>query len=134
MESLRPSAREGSVRCKRSKTRGSSSSGIPAPVSETSSALRAIELAPYDVCVNSVCPGYILTDLAAEGEMSEEEIGEYTSKIPPDGYGRAEGVVGAFLGSDEASLVTGTHVEVEAFMALVKMYALTMVEWYRVFR
>src|SRR5215207_2455605 len=43
MESPRPappSAREGSVLWKRSKTRGSSSSGIPTPVSETSSATR----------------------------------------------------------------------------------------------
>jgi 3-oxoacyl-[acyl-carrier protein] reductase len=71
----------------------------------------AIELAPYNVCVNSVCPGYILTDPAAEGGMFEEEIGEYTSKIPMDRYGRAEEMAGAFafLGSDEASFIAGTE-------------------------
>jgi 3-oxoacyl-[acyl-carrier protein] reductase len=71
----------------------------------------AIELAPYNVCVNSVCPGYILTDLAAEGGMFEEEIGENTSKIPLDRYGRAEEMAGAFafLGSDEASFIAGTE-------------------------
>lgn len=75
----------------------------------------AIELAPHNIRVNSVCPGFILTDLALEGGMSEEEIRDYTSKIPLNRYGRVEEVANAFafLASDEASFITGTELVVD---------------------
>jgi 3-oxoacyl-[acyl-carrier protein] reductase len=75
----------------------------------------AIELAPHNIRVNSVCPGFILTDLVQEGGMSEEEIREYTSKIPLNRYGRVEEVASAFafLASDEASFITGAELVVD---------------------
>lgn len=75
----------------------------------------AIELAPYNIRVNSVCPGFILTDLVQEGGMSEEEIRDYTSKIPLGRYGRVEEVANAFafLASDEASFITGAELVVD---------------------
>jgi 3-oxoacyl-[acyl-carrier protein] reductase len=75
----------------------------------------AIELAPYNIRVNSVCPGFILTDLVQEGGMPEEEIRAYTSKIPLDRYGRVEEVANAFafLASDEASFITGAELVVD---------------------
>jgi 3-oxoacyl-[acyl-carrier protein] reductase len=75
----------------------------------------AIELAPYNIRVNSVCPGFILTDLAQEGGLSEEEIRDYTSKIPLRRYGRVEEVASAFayLASDEASFITGAELVVD---------------------
>ena len=75
----------------------------------------AIELAPHNIRVNSVCPGFIFTDLALEGGMSEEEIRAYTSKIPLNRYGRVEEVANAFafLASDEASFITGTELVVD---------------------
>jgi 3-oxoacyl-[acyl-carrier protein] reductase len=75
----------------------------------------AIELAPYNIRVNSVCPGFILTDLALEGGMSEEEVRDYTSKIPLGRYGKVEEVANAFafLASDEASFITGTELVVD---------------------
>jgi 3-oxoacyl-[acyl-carrier protein] reductase len=75
----------------------------------------AIELAPYNIRVNSVCPGFILTDLVQEGGMSEEEIRDYTSKIPLNRYGRVEEVANAFafLASDEASFITGAELVVD---------------------
>jgi 3-oxoacyl-[acyl-carrier protein] reductase len=75
----------------------------------------AIELAPYNIRVNSVCPGFILTDLTLEGGMSEEEIRNYTSKIPLGRYGRVEEVANAFafLASDEASFITGAELVVD---------------------
>lgn len=75
----------------------------------------AIELAPYNIRVNSVCPGFILTDLALEGGMSEEEVRNYTSKIPLGRYGKVEEVANAFafLASDEASFITGTELVVD---------------------
>jgi 3-oxoacyl-[acyl-carrier protein] reductase len=75
----------------------------------------AIELAPYNIRVNSVCPGFILTDLAQEAGLSEEEIRDYTSKIPLNRYGRVEEVASAFayLASDEASFITGAELVVD---------------------
>jgi 3-oxoacyl-[acyl-carrier protein] reductase len=75
----------------------------------------AIELAPHNVRVNSVCPGFILTDLAQEGGISEDEIREYTAKIPLGRYGRVEEVANAFafLASDEASFITGAELVVD---------------------
>jgi 3-oxoacyl-[acyl-carrier protein] reductase len=75
----------------------------------------AIELAPYNIRVNSVCPGFILTDLQQEAGISEEEIRGYTSKIPLNRYGKVEDVANAFafLASDEASFITGTELLVD---------------------
>jgi 3-oxoacyl-[acyl-carrier protein] reductase len=75
----------------------------------------AIELAPYDIRVNNVCPGFILTDLAIEAGINEQELKEYTSKIPLNRYGKVEEVANAFsfLASDEASFITGTELVVD---------------------
>jgi 3-oxoacyl-[acyl-carrier protein] reductase len=75
----------------------------------------AIELAPYNIRVNSVCPGFILTELALEGGMSEEEVRNYTAKIPLNRFGKVEEVANAFafLASDEASFITGTELVVD---------------------
>ncbi|GIP31880.1 SDR family NAD(P)-dependent oxidoreductase [Paenibacillus sp. J2TS4] len=75
----------------------------------------AIELAPYHIRVNSVCPGSIRTELAAEGGQSEQNLHQYTSKIPLNRHGHAEEVANAFafLASDEASFITGTELVVD---------------------
>jgi 3-oxoacyl-[acyl-carrier protein] reductase len=75
----------------------------------------AIELAPHNVRVNSVCPGFILTELQLESGMSQETIQDYTSMIPLNRYGRVEEVANAFafLASDEASFITGTELVVD---------------------
>jgi 3-oxoacyl-[acyl-carrier protein] reductase len=75
----------------------------------------AIELAAFNIRVNSVCPGFILTELAQEGGMDQSTIENYTKKIPLNRYGKPEEVanVFAFLASDEASFVTGTEVVVD---------------------
>jgi 3-oxoacyl-[acyl-carrier protein] reductase len=75
----------------------------------------AIELAPHNIRVNSVCPGFILTELQLESGMSEEAIRDYTSLIPLNRYGRVEEVANAFafLASDEASFITGIDLLVD---------------------
>ena len=75
----------------------------------------AIELAPHNVRVNSVCPGFILTELQLESGMSEETIQDYTSLIPLNRYGRVEEAANAFafLASEEASFITGTELVVD---------------------
>ena len=73
----------------------------------------AIELAPYNIRVNNVCPGFILTDLTTKGGI--EEVKGYLSKIPLNRYGKVEDVANAFsfLASDEASFITGTELLVD---------------------
>lgn len=75
----------------------------------------AIELAPYQIRVNAVCPGMIATDLALKGGLSEEELHQIVQAIPMGRRGNMEEVanVFAFLASDEASYVTGTQIVVD---------------------
>lgn len=75
----------------------------------------AIELAQYNIRANSVCPGFILTELALEGGMKKEELNQLTKNIPLSRYGKVEEVANAFsfLASDEASFITGTELVVD---------------------
>lgn len=75
----------------------------------------AIELAPHNIRVNCVSPGFILTELAAEGGASTEFIQEYIGKIPLGRCGQPSEVANlfAFLASDEASFITGESVVID---------------------
>lgn len=75
----------------------------------------AIELGEHNIRANAVCPGFILTDLAAESGADESFIREYIKKIPLGRYGRPEDVAQlcAFLASDESSFITGTPIIID---------------------
>lgn len=75
----------------------------------------AIELAPFNIRTNNVCPGFILTELAIEAGIDDKELKGYTDKIPLNRYGKVEEVANAFcfLASDEASFITGTELIVD---------------------
>lgn len=75
----------------------------------------AIELGPHHIRVNNVCPGLILTGLAVEAGIDEEEHQAIASKIPLGRRGTVEEVANAFcfLASDEASFITGTELVVD---------------------
>ena len=69
----------------------------------------AIELAPYNIRVNCVCPGRIATELI-EGLESNEVNQEFIDRnIPMNRDGKPNEVAPAFLflASDEASYITG---------------------------
>ena len=75
----------------------------------------AAELAPYNITVNSICPGYFYTELTTE-VLDTEMFQEFAkSHVPMKRYGK-EGELNAgaiFLASDEASYVTGVILPID---------------------
>ena len=72
----------------------------------------AVEFAPHDIRVNSVSPGYILTELV-------EPLSEYhrlwEPKVPLGRLGRPEELVGLYLylASDASSYMTGSDIVID---------------------
>lgn len=75
----------------------------------------AIELAEFGIRVNCVSPGWIYTDLAAEGGHDDEYVAAYLKKIPLRRYGTPAEVAHlfTFLASDESSFITGESVVID---------------------
>lgn len=73
----------------------------------------ARELAPDNVRVNAICPGFIATDITA-GLLTPEKLTEIKAGIPMGRPGTAEEVAGCalFLASDLSAYVTGSEVDV----------------------
>jgi len=83
----------------------------------------AIELAPFNININAVCPGYIDTEMMREGheKMAEaagvtvdEIVAEKLKNIPLGRGGTPEDVAGvvAFLCSDDAAYMTGQAINI----------------------
>lgn len=74
----------------------------------------AIELAPRNVQVNAILPGWIETDLTAPVK-STPQYDEIILRTPAGRFGKAEEVAGAaiFLASDASGFVTGAIVNVD---------------------
>ena len=73
----------------------------------------AIELAPDRIRVNAICPGFIITPLAAAGNPDIET--SFAKGRPWPEAGRGEDIAGAalFLASDDSKFVTGEHLVVD---------------------
>lgn len=74
----------------------------------------ALELAPYGITVNSICPGAIDTPQPKAHVKDEAEFYAKAKKIPLGRVGQPEDLVGAvlFLASDWSSYVTGQMIVV----------------------
>ncbi|ULO09793.1 SDR family oxidoreductase [Paenibacillus sp. 19GGS1-52] len=75
----------------------------------------AIELGPYGIRVNAVCPGYIQTPLS-ESIDSPETVGRYIEQYIPLGRaGKPADIAGvfAFLASDDAAFINGECIVVD---------------------
>lgn len=72
----------------------------------------AVELALHNIRVNSISPGYILTELV---EPMAEYHRLWEPKIPLDRIGRPEELVGLYLylASDASSYMTGSDVVID---------------------
>ncbi len=88
------------------------------------SKLAAGDLAKHGIRVNAICPGFIKTNIFAsaldiDGDMKEmangviAQIAEHAQPVARGG--RPEDIAGtvAFLASDDASFITGTHILVD---------------------
>ena len=86
--------------------------------------MAAADLSRYNIRVNAVCPGFITTNiftaaLGIEGEKREMANGMIrgiaAQAQPLQRAGRAEDIAAAvaYLASDDASFVTGTHITVD---------------------
>lgn len=73
----------------------------------------ARELAPDNVRVNAICPGFIATDITA-GMLTPDKLEEIKAGIPMGRAGTADDVAGCalFLASDLSAYVTGSEVDV----------------------
>lgn len=71
----------------------------------------ALELAPFGVRVNAVCPGYVNTPLATELDSPEVTRAFAERYIPQNRVANPEEIAPLFLflASDDASFITGTH-------------------------
>lgn len=84
----------------------------------------AVELAPYGITVNAVCPNHVTTGLGAKqnafrgkvigAQTMDEVIAFRTAKIPLGRVGQANDTAHAclFLASDDASYITGEAMNV----------------------
>lgn len=71
----------------------------------------ALELAPYNILVNTVCPGFTLTELTKKNN-SEEQIKEISREIPMNRMAKPEEIANViyFLGSEENTYITGQKI------------------------
>lgn len=79
----------------------------------------ALELAPKQVRVNSVCPGVIITDVHKRAGLDEEQYAQFLEKCKQTHALGRPGQVDevahaiAFLASDAASFITGVNLPVD---------------------
>lgn len=75
----------------------------------------AIDLAPYNIRVNSVCPGLIKTRLTERSRNDPTWTGEYLKKIPLNRFGEPTEVAAAvaFLAAKDSGFITGHQLVID---------------------
>ena len=75
----------------------------------------AVEWAGRNICVNAVCPGYILTPLSESVLKIGETYNKVVGRIPMKRIGAPEDIGNAllFLASDLSNYITGTTLNVD---------------------
>ena len=78
----------------------------------------ARELGRYQIRVNAVCPGFVLTEMVQK--MPEKILAGLAAKTPLGRMGKPEDVANlyAWLASDEASWIHGTAISIDGGMVL----------------
>jgi NAD(P)-dependent dehydrogenase (short-subunit alcohol dehydrogenase family) len=78
----------------------------------------ALELAPYNITVNTIAPGWVKTDMTST--VVGEKLKQALERVPLGRMGQpAEiGYVAAFLASDRAGFITGQTIHVNGGEAM----------------
>lgn len=81
------------------------------------SRVAAMELGPHGITVNSICPGYVLTDMGSD-TRSSEQIDVWTAMSPLGRLGKPADVAAviAFLASYDGGYITGQAINVTGGM------------------
>ncbi len=81
----------------------------------------AIELAPYKINVNAICPGPTET-LILFNSMTKDQLEELKKYIPLGRCGKPEDIAGAalYLASDDSDWCTGQAINVDGGMSILK--------------
>lgn len=76
-----------------------------------------LELAPYNICVNAIVPGYIKTRMSS---FCGKELENKLCKIPLKKLGEVEDVANlvSFLSSEKSNYITGQHIHVNGGLYL----------------
>lgn len=74
----------------------------------------AMELGEYDILVNAVCPGIILTEMGRNNLKTQENIDKWSNATALKRLGEPEDVVGpvAFFASEDSGYITGQSLNV----------------------
>jgi len=77
------------------------------------SRIAAHELGPHQITVNSVCPGYVLTEMGAD-TRDPRQIAQWTATSPLGRLATPDDIAAAveFLASDDAGYITGESLNV----------------------
>ena len=79
----------------------------------------AMELGPYGITVNCICPGFVLTEMGA-ATRTDEMVQAWSTKSPLGRLGQPSDVakMALFLASDDASYCTGQSMNVTGGMVM----------------
>ena len=81
----------------------------------------AVELAPYSIRVNAVCPGPVMTDMLLATVPSEDSRQRLAEAAPLGRVGRPEDITTAvFLASSDADWCTGQAISVDGGLSILK--------------
>lgn len=81
------------------------------------SRIAAMELGPHQITVNSICPGYVLTEMGAD-TRSADQVAAWSAMSPLGRLGQPADVAAviAFLASDDGAYITGQALNVTGGM------------------
>ena len=81
------------------------------------SRIAAMELGPHQITVNSICPGYVLTEMGAD-TRSADQVAAWSAMSPLGRLGQPADVAAviAFLASDDGAYITGQAINITGGM------------------
>jgi NAD(P)-dependent dehydrogenase (short-subunit alcohol dehydrogenase family) len=77
-------------------------------------------LAPHNILVNAVSPGFTMTDLTRKS-LSDEQMKELSQAVPLGRFAEVDEIAGmiSFLGSDQNTYMTGQNIVVDGGFTIV---------------